>query len=235
MSSVWSLAAVSAVCGLAMLWVLRRTADLARARVLAKRLHAHLLEFRLYADEPRLIWRAQKALLADNGRLLSLLARPMLLLALPMVWLIALLDLVYAYAPLPVGSAAIVTAQLNRPLAPSDGGATLQAPGAIQVETAAVQIPGERQLSWRIRPVRAVIGALRVQVAASTAEKTIAAGERPLLLSRRGGRAGAVTWIEISYPENDVRFLGLRLPWLTWFFVLSSVSVWLAALLNPAP
>jgi hypothetical protein len=219
----------SAVCGVAMLWVLRRTADLTRLRIIRKRLQAHLLEFRLYYDEPSLIWRAQKALIADNLRLLLLLLRPALILALPMAWLLAKLDLVYGYAPLPVGASAIVTAQLNRPLTSDDANATLQAPPAIQVETAAVQIPRERQLSWRIRPVGAVIGALRVRVGGDTVEKTIAVGDRPLLLRRRGGQAGAVAWIEISYPDNEFRLLGWRLPWVAWFFLLSGPGVWTAA------
>ena len=57
---VFSLAAVSVAFGLIALWIFRPAADLAEVRSTIKRVHAHLLEFRLFYDEPRLIWRAQK-------------------------------------------------------------------------------------------------------------------------------------------------------------------------------
>src|ERR1035438_5532605 len=91
----WRLIALGALCGAVMLWVFRRATDLEALRVAGKRMLAHLTEFRLFFDEPWLIWRAQKALIAANLRLLALVLPPALILALPSVWLFAGLDSIY--------------------------------------------------------------------------------------------------------------------------------------------
>jgi len=53
----WSLIACGALCGAVMLWVFRRATDLAAVRAAGKRMLAHLTEFRLFFDEPRLIFK----------------------------------------------------------------------------------------------------------------------------------------------------------------------------------
>src|ERR1700730_16333571 len=108
-----SLAAVSVASGLFALWIFRHTTDLAAVRSAIKRVHAHLLEFRLFYDEPRLIWRAQKSILRENLRFLLLMLRPVLILTLPMAWLLIQLEAVYGYAPLAVGEASVITAQMT--------------------------------------------------------------------------------------------------------------------------
>lgn len=237
--SGWGLAVVSVVCGAGALWVFRRVADLAAVRGVRRQMAAHLLEFRLYGNEPRLIWRAQGELLVDNLRLLALLLRQVLILALPMAWLMIQLDTVYGLRPLAVGEAAVVTAQMAGPLAEGDGIYKMEAPAGIAVETAAVRDFADRQVSWRIRPERAVEGALRLGLDGQAVEKSIAAGSSSLLLSpRREGTllafllhpeeaklaAGGVRWVEINYPPADVRLAGIEMPWLAWFLAISLVS-----------
>jgi hypothetical protein len=55
-----SLGLISLLAGVVMLWVFRRVSNQGAIRVAKKRLQAHLYELRLFADEPRLVWRAQK-------------------------------------------------------------------------------------------------------------------------------------------------------------------------------
>ena len=55
--------------------IIRHTTNAVRAsRHDRQRIHAHLLEFRLFFDEPRLIWQAQMDLLRDNLRLFTALS-----------------------------------------------------------------------------------------------------------------------------------------------------------------
>ena len=119
--------------------------DRAAVRAAGKRLHARLLEMRLYSSEPALMWAAQKALLRDNVRWLALMLPPALVLALPLAWLFVQLDSIYGRSPLPVGGAAVVTVQLEHALEPVDAASTLQAPPGIAVETPPVRIFAERQ------------------------------------------------------------------------------------------
>ena len=94
-----------------MQWVMRRCSDqasLARAKSL---IVAHLLEFRLFGDEPWLVWRAQRDVAWQSLRLIRLLLLPAAIMAVPMVFLFAQLDAVFGKCPLTAGQPAVVTMQ----------------------------------------------------------------------------------------------------------------------------
>ena len=234
----WSLAAVSVACGLAITLVFSRVTDLQALRKARKQVQAHLLEIRLYSAEPRLVWRAQASLVRANMRLLAVLAVPVLILTPPMAWLWLQCESIYGFAPLPLGKAAIVTAQMRAPFA-EDNMIALQAPREITVETPPVRSFVDRQVSWRLRPNEPVRGELRLSLKGQTFEKAIAAGERGVfLLEKKSGSrfehllrigegcllVGDVEWIELRYPTTDVALAGVSLPWVAWFLIISSVS-----------
>jgi hypothetical protein len=176
-----------------------------------RHIQARFLEFRLFFDEPALIWKAQTALIRANLRFCFLLLRPVLILALPITWLM----LQMGAMPLRVGEAAVVTAKSRADLA-------LIAPPGIVVETEPIHFQGLQY--WRIRPVRAVSGVLRFSANGVTLTKSIVAGDRPtFLLSRREhcffGNAPGVQWLEIDYPEAS-RW------WIVWFLAASTAGAW---------
>lgn len=225
--------------GLLTLWAFRRTTDLVAFRQTRKRLVARLLEFRLFYDEPALIWRAQKAIVRENLRLFALLVHPALVLTLPMAWLLMQLEAVYAYAPLEVGRPAVVTAQIAGELTSGDAGASLEAPPGISVETPPVRSATDRQISWRVRPLRPVCGSLRLQIRGAAVGKSICAGTRRVFLVRRRVQTlisfllwpeearlprGDAVWVEVDYPATDVTIAGVALPWIAWFVLISTVS-----------
>ena len=70
------LAILSALCGVAMLWVFGKTSNQVRMKQVKKKVYAALLELRVYADEPGVTWRAQKALFAANLRYMGLALNP---------------------------------------------------------------------------------------------------------------------------------------------------------------
>ncbi|MBV9498407.1 MAG: hypothetical protein JO138_03435 [Acidobacteriaceae bacterium] len=235
----WSLAGLSVLFGFFTFWTFRRTVDLVAFRKTRKRLLAHLLEFRLFYDDPALIWRAQKAIVRENLHLLDLLARPALILTLPTVWLLMQLETVYAYSPLEVGKPAVINAQITGELTSADASAMLLVPPEISLETPAVRSVTDRQISWRIRPLRPVCGSLRLQIRGAEIGKTICAGTRRLFLVRRRVQSliafllrpeearlprGDVAWLQVDYPETDLTMAGLALPWIAWFVLLWSAS-----------
>jgi hypothetical protein len=144
--------------GAATAWVFSRFANGPAMRAAANRIQAHLLEFWLYVDEPRAIWKSWKGLLAANIRLLSLLLVPALILSIPSVPLFFLLDAAYGTSPLPVGKLAIVTFSWDGPASPIPD---LAASEGISVETPPLRVASLREVSWRIRPLRVLSGELR--------------------------------------------------------------------------
>lgn len=231
------LAAAAAACGLVAAWVFRRATDLAALRSTLRQIHARLLEFRLFFDEPRLIWRAQKALIGAHLRLCALILRPTLILALPMAWLTMQFDAVYGTAPLRVGETAVVTAQLATDLQPGDAQSVLQAPAGIAVETPPLRIVAERQVVWRVRPLRPAAGCLRFALRGVTLTKAIAADRHGAFVLRRRQRslftflmhpeeprlpAGSAVWLEVDYPK-PARW------WIVWFLGVSTATAFLFA------
>jgi len=238
-NAMWSLIPISILVGIGMLWVFGRTSNQKAIQATKRKLQAHLYELRLFTDEPGLVWQAQKSLLWSNFRYIGLMLVPAIFLTIPMVILFVHLEAFYGMEPLPVGREAIVTMQMAQPLDASAAAPRLEAPDGIAVETPAVRVMGEREVSWRIRPQRAVSGYLRVVLPNETVEKKIESGPGPRYLSdRRVSSAmdllwhpvekripdSRIQWVEVQYPPATVHWLGLDLHWLIWLLVFSMAA-----------
>jgi len=230
------LAVISAAAGVGMLWVFQKTSNQAAIRSVKRRVQAHLLELRIYRDEPAVMWRAQKSLLVSNLRYVGLMLQPALIMGIPFAILLVHLDAFYGRAPLAVGADTIITMGVRDP-----AGAIpmLDAPPGVAVESPAVRVLDEDQVSWRIRPQSAVSGLLRIRVDGATVEKRIEAGSGPRFVAGRRvsslwdavwhpgePRIGAprVEWVDIRYPGASVEWLGIRMHWLVWFIVISMLA-----------
>lgn len=226
-----SLALISVACGAGVGWLFRRTSNRDVVRRARKRVYAHLLEFRLFADEPRLVFRAQIALIVENVRLCLLLAPAALLAGVPLAWIALQLDAIYGSGPLPVGQAAIVTVQMENGIAPDDPPSSLEVPQGIALESPPVRDFSDGQISWRIRAAKPVRGRLKLTLGGNTVEKNISAGDRTIFLAPRRVHswlqfllhpeepripAPGVAWIGVDYPKKE--------SWLVWFLALSTAS-----------
>jgi len=179
------------ISGLLTAAVFGLTVNRAALRSTVRQIQGHFLEFRLFFDNPRLIWHAQKALVRANLRLLRIVLPPILILALPMAWLFVQLD----RGPLQAGKATVVTAQFDR--IPEQ--ITLEAPPEIVVETPPVRITAERQVVWRVRPLR-VTGRAKFRISPNS----------------------NVVSLKVDYPRTS-RW------WMVWFFSISTVVTLIAS------
>jgi hypothetical protein len=219
-----SVAIVGAVMGVMGVLVIRYTTNAAALREVWRKMQAHFLEFRLFFDEPRLVWRAQVGVLRENARLGGLLLVPALILAAPMTWLVMQLDVVYGRRPIAVGEAVVVTAQLDRAINPADR-FDLRGSAAFAVETPVVRLARENQVAWRIRAEREGRGALQLTVNDRVIGKSVAGGESARVVSPRRASSladfilhpeeprlteGEVEWVSVAYPRRDDL-------WMVWF------------------
>jgi hypothetical protein len=231
--ALWSLVLVSVLAGVAMVYVFRCWSDQDALRGTTNRMLAHLMEFRLFIDEPALVMRAQRELFIENWRLLRLLVRPSLILIIPSIVLLAQMDACYGRAPLRIGHAAVVTVHLKDLGGPDAAGIVLKAPAAITVETPAVRVPRLNQMSWRVRPIASASGELQVVGPERVVTKSIAAGQGIHYLSERRSLRefflhlsepplvdSSITSIEVLYPSATI----LHLHWLVWFLLISCAT-----------
>lgn len=234
-----SLAAISAAWGLLTWWVFRRLANLDALRAAGKRLYAHLLEIRLYSEEPALVWRAQRALIFDNVRLLGAVSKPVVLLAVVFAATYSRLDAVYGSKPIPVGETAVVMLHVGHEPESSDSGAaayTLAAPKEIAIETSSIRDYAEREIIWRVRALAPVHAMLHIAGPGGLdLSRSISAGDDSLAYNPRrdfvGGslRGSSDVWMEVDYPAAGFGWGGMRFSWIVWFVTLSTVVAGMAA------
>ena len=239
LSPLLSLALLAAVAGIVMLWVIGKVSNQTAVRLTRRQIQATLLEFRIFWDEPRVVWRAQIRLLRLNLRYLGLMLPAVLIGVMPVALLMIRMEGLYGRAPLPVGQPAIVTVQLTEPINEQAAPPRLEAPSPISVETPALRVFRDNQVCWRIRPLSAASGNLKLFVNGESIEKhVIAGGPWSYLSDRRSSRLrdlfwhpgepplqkGTVAWVEISYPTAFWGPGNFRLHWLWWFFAFSMLA-----------
>src|SRR5580704_6395975 len=156
MRALVTLIPLSVFCGIVTAFVFRRFAS-GNARQTVNRILAHVMEMRLFLDEPRLVWNAQCDLLRENLRLFAQIAVPSLITAPLLALVMWQADAVYGRAPLRAGEAVVVTAHLK-----NGNDAQIEAPPDVVIETPGVRILRAREVSWRIRPLQPFRGRLSV-------------------------------------------------------------------------
>jgi len=244
MNPIWTLAPVSIALGAALMWIFRRTTDRGALRETIRHIQAHLLEFWLFVDEPRLIGKSWKGLLLANVRLYRLIWLPLLIVSVPMLPVWFGLDTLYGSSLLPTGKPAIVTMTFHHQVDQTSLIPELNAPDGISVESPAVRVFSQRQVSWRVRPRHSLAGEFRWVIDGRNFGKTVAAGEGFRFHSqKRTGSflelvrhplepmlpAGPIDWIGIEYPPATVRLLGIDLHWSIWFVAFSLMGAVLSA------
>jgi hypothetical protein len=227
--SGWSralpLALLAAAAGLGMLWVFSKTSDPAKVKAAKRRIHAALLELRVFADEPSVTWQAQGSLLAANLRYLALSLKPALWLALPIAFLILHLEPFYGRAPLPLQSESIVTMGMAPTWNARSPAPQLAAPREVQVEGPPVRVADAREITWRLRPTAECSGELRFMVDGAVAAARIEAGTRwRAVAGRQRVHAAPAEWIEIRYPQAAFTVFGFSVSWLLWFAAVSMLA-----------
>jgi hypothetical protein len=235
----WSLTAIAIAVAFAMLWAFKRCSDQARIQVAKRKIRAHLLAFRLFGDEPAMIFKSQGQLLVWNLRYLALMLRPTIITIIPLALLLFHLDAVYGRRPLRAGESAFVTAQLAEGSEPQMASLLLVGHG-IAVETPALRFPVERRACWRVRAGGSESGTVLLTLASGSVTKRVQAGARAGYLSERRvssllawicypGEArltdAALSSIEVEYPSAEISIFGFGVHWLVWFCVVSLVAM----------
>jgi uncharacterized membrane protein (DUF106 family) len=232
------LLAVSIVTGAVMLVIFRYTSNqraIARQKELIK---AHILEIRLFKDDLRLQFAAQRKILVENLRYMRHALAPMIVMLVPVLIILIQLDVRYARRPLLPGETTVLRVAVEEGIDLSS--VRLDAPEGIAVETEPMRIPGANEVNWRIRAEREGSHDLGIAVGSERAVKRLEAGERVAKLSEVRDRAGILAvWarpaerplpngspfreVALSYPERDLRLFGIGAHWLLVFFVVSVV------------
>jgi uncharacterized membrane protein (DUF106 family) len=232
--------AISLVTGILMLLIFKKTSNqeaIKRAKNLIK---ARLLEIRLFKNDTGGQFRSQGAMLGANFRYMAHALRPMLVMLIPVMLILAQLNLRFGAESLAKGEQALVKMKLAEGTSADTTAISLRAPVGITVETAPLRIEEEGEVDWRIRADAAGLHRLTFDVAGASIEKTVSVGQdSPAKVATiRSGKffdlfltpgekplpkKSSVASIEVVHRSYSLPLLGGGVNWLVAFFVLSLV------------
>lgn len=202
-----------------------------------RRIHASLLEMRLYNDDVRALLRAQGDVLRHNLTYVGLSLVPLVITAVPLTLAIAQLQAWYGYRGLTPGQAVEITATLE------PGATTPPRLDAVAVEVVAPAryFPTLNEATWRVVPRASGRAALRLVTAnGAVIEKSLDVAGRDAIGRRSPIREQAtfvgqllypsepplapgegVAAITVPYPERTLRVVGHDVHWL-WVYLVAA-------------
>lgn len=240
--SPWgAMAFLSLLTGLLMLLVFRFTSNQKGIRRTKDLIKGHLLEFRLFKDNFGVTMRAFGHVLLYNLRYLAYALKPLLVMIIPLLLILAQLNARFGYRPLHPGEQVLLKVKLVRGMNPLNLDLTIAPSKSFTVETPPLRIEEEGEVDWRLRAVEAGHHDIVLQGQGRSVVKTMAIGPArlnalaPLKTNRKFfnqlfnpaepalARGLPLDSIELVYPGRSFRLLGMDIHWLLAFFVLSLV------------
>jgi hypothetical protein len=232
---------VSFLTGLLMLAVFRWTSNQTGIRKAKTQIKAHLLEIRLYKDNLRQSLKAQGRVLAANVRYIAHALRPMLVMIVPVMLILFQLNLRFGVRALTPGESVLLKVRFTDTTKPEEMDVRLQVPPGVVLETPPIQIAETREIDWRLSAESSgrypllfrsggtefsfplVVGPDRlakvpnVKPGRLVLDQAAHPGDAPV------PKGTPVASVEIAYPSQKLRFLGLNIHWLVAFFGLSII------------
>tara|TARA_B100001146_G_scaffold47228_2_gene40769 strand:- start:194 stop:1045 length:852 start_codon:yes stop_codon:yes gene_type:complete len=249
MSPMIGLTCFSLAAGVGMLYVFKWTSDQKGLEDVKRKMHAGIFEIRLFSDDIRAIFTAQRDIFRYNFVYLRLALAPLLWMIIPFVLMVAQLQLHYGYEGLMVGEPVIVKVAMSGERAVYNGlGAEggvgssvveLEVPDGLRLETPRLTIRSLNQAEWRLvadEPGSYELGirvgdqvySKSVEVSSQVVKRSPIRTDRFLDQLLYPGEPGfpsgaAVSAIEVLYPEREVNFFGWDTHWLVPFIIITII------------
>jgi hypothetical protein len=234
-----ALIVISLLSGVLLVFIYGKVSFQTKIRIVKRRIHAALLEVILFRHSPLLSLRAQARMLQGGLSYLLLAVPPILIMAVPCIFLMAQLQGWFGYEPLIPGSSTIVKASL----APSQ---PLESVSLLTDESVDVVGPlrnmADHELVWRVHPrhegrflmhlklsdtislpselvVGKTFSRIDKRISSLLADKFLypahASKEVPKSILER---------FDVTYPERTFAVWGYHLHWVVLFLILSLLS-----------
>jgi hypothetical protein len=235
----YGLLAISFLAGVAAMLVFRYASNQHAMRRIKNRIHAHILEVRLFPEQLGVVSRAYVRVLRHTFLYLVYTLQPLLILLLPMLIVLAQLNLRFSRRPFSPGDSFILKATFTHSVTPA--AASLRLPAGLALTAPPMHIPALREVDWRIRanaqgnfwPAVMVAGQAftkRVVVSSGLAALYVKREQRSWLgwFSNPGERtlpsATSLSAIEVNYAHRTIHAGPLEVDWWIFFLVVAFAS-----------
>ncbi len=233
----WGLAFVSILLGVILVVIYGKVSRQESIRKVKSQIYRALLESVLFRHDLKLSLKAQGGMLVQAGRYFLLAVPPLIILAVPCLFVLAQLGLWYNARPFTIGQSGIVKVEVAKSVNLMQ--VSLTAPESVEV-TPPVRDAASREIFWRVTPHVDGSTLLIVKVGGKEIQLPLKSGkvEGPIvtasystwwdkLLYPEGPIENAdspLKAIEVSYPSSSISIGGIHGNWLVIFFVVSLVS-----------
>jgi hypothetical protein len=231
---------ISASMGFVMLLIWRYTSDQAAIADVRRKISAHLLASRLFKDDLSVTFRAQRQIIWQAIRLLGHSVRPMLIMAIPFVLVMAQIGLRFEYRPIAPGQVVRVKATLKRADALMTTGSQIMMPGGMTKDSHdPCRVAALRTVDWRLTPNYSGVHVISVGSGSDAVQMPLVVGLNLSRVSRlKGGSffdrllysaedsipdSSVFESIEVYYPTRSTPLLGWDVHWLISLLILSIV------------
>lgn len=239
LESPWpGMLALSLLASVAGLAVVKLTANAPELRRRRNRMMACILEIALFRYDPVLTLDGLRRAVAANSAYMRSLFLPLLAGLLPMALLAGQIHDWFACRPLRLGETAVVTARVDPSVDLLAAEPRLRTSEAVFVDSEAVRVPRQGEISWRVRARHEGIGWVNVEIGGQEFGKTIAVGRtmaRNPEMRVVGGLAGQflhpsesplpangpIRSITVGFPPREFRVGGVSLNWLAAYLLSS--------------
>lgn len=237
---MWALVVISLVVGVILLWIFGKVSNQESIRVIRDRIRGNLIGVRLFQNDIGVVLGLQGRIVWDTLVYMRYSLVPMLILMVPVLVVMAQLNLRFASRPLMPGERALVQIRLPEGGALT-GGARLEAPEGLEIETPAVHMKDKAEVAWRIRAVQPGHYVLKIETPKGAIEKGVVVGEGwgAIPAMRPGpslvqqflypgeapiGAEAAIASAHVTYPPLPLTVFGFSMNWIVAFFVFSLIS-----------
>lgn len=235
-----ALVVLSAVLGFVMLLIWRYTSNQKAIADVRRQISAHLLATRLFRDNLAVTFLAQRQIIWQALRLLGYSIRPMMIMMVPFVLVMAQIGLRYEPRPLAVGERAGVCVTLRSAERMYGMGDRIALPDDLAADAHdPCRAEALRTVDWRITPKQAGVHRLVFGDGADRVEMPlVVGGDLDRISTVRGGgfwdrllysaepaipASSIFESIRIEYPSRSTPILGWDVHWLVSLLVLSIV------------
>lgn len=232
---------VSFLTGIFLLFIFRLTSNQTGIRQVKNKIKAHFLELRLFKDSFGMSLKAQGNILRSNLRYLGYSLKPLLVMIVPVILILAQLNLWFGYESLQPGEKAILKVKLKDSSHPLEMRIEVSPSSGLEVDSPPLRLEKEKELDWRLSVREKGLHDLILTLNGQRVVKKVAVSQKPLSrISPVRTRAHFIQQVlypgeaplpgnlplarvEILYPSRMMNLFGLPVHWIIAYFVLSVV------------
>lgn len=242
---MWGLVWIALLTAVLALLIYRYFSAQESIRRAKDRMKAHILEMRLFQQDPVLMGRAVRSALRSNLSYLRFNLKPFLFMFIPVVLILIQMEARFGFRPLQPGDSVLVrTFWASAPSGEEDPSVKLIPSDGISIDSPSLLVREKGEIDWRIRIDEWGNPSISLQSKEERFTVPLEVSNRVVPVSRWSGKrnsmdmllfpaanplpsGGKLESVEIEYPRREMEIRGYEVHWIWPFLILTLLAGYL--------